>query len=146
MSLTLLVVMVVAGIAAIVVAVHLTGGTRTATLDGAEAARRRFAEDFADLGVRDVWLTEDRTVAFLALDDGRAGVVSALGDRFLTRIIGRGDLAGRPQRDGRAVCLRIDDFTWHGGSFIFASEEEAEALARLLEPGAAQAEEAKAHG
>ena len=144
MSLTLLVVMVVVGIGAIVIAVHLTGGTQTATLDDAEAAKRRFAADFADLAIRDVWLTADRHAAILALEDGRAGIVSALGDRFLTRIVGSGDAA--PVANGTTVSLGIDDFTWRGGTFTFASEREARAIAALLNGDPAHADGVEAHG
>ena len=144
MSLTLLVIMVVVGIGAIVIAVHLTGGTRTATLDDAEAAKNRFAADFADTAVRDVWLTADRHAAVLALEDGRAGVVSALGDRFLTRIVGKGD--AKAVADGPTVSLGIDDFTWRGGPFTFASEREAQSAAALLNGSLAHAEGVKAHG
>jgi hypothetical protein len=145
MSLTVLVVMVVVGIAAIVIAVHLTGGTVTARLDSADAAWRRFADDF-DVGIRDVWLTEERHAAFLALEDGRAGIVSALGDRFLTRIVLPGDPAMQVDLDGRTVKLRIDDFTWHGGPFTFASEQQAEAVAGLLGASPALAEGVKVDG
>ena len=46
MSLPLLVAMVVAGIGAIVAAIHFTGGTRRVTLVDAEHAAGRFREDF----------------------------------------------------------------------------------------------------
>jgi uncharacterized protein involved in tellurium resistance len=146
MSLTLLVVMVVAGITAIVVAVHMTGGTTTAALNDEEAARRRFADDFGDIGVDRVWLTESRNAAVLELDDGRAGVVSALGDRFLTRIVSAGDPAIGAEADGRTVSLNIDDFTWRGGPFIFAHEREAAAVARLFNAKPALAEGVEANG
>jgi hypothetical protein len=136
--------MVVVGIAAIVLAVHLTGGTRTATLDDAEAAKRRFAADFSDIAVGNVWLTADRHAAILALADGRAGIVSALGDRFLTRIVGSGD--AEAVADGPTVALRIEDFTWRGGPFTFASEPEAQAAADLLNGSPAHSDGVEAHG
>ena len=132
MNLTLLVVMVVVGITAVVVAVHLTGGTVTAALADAAAAKRRFASDFADLDITNVWLTEQRHAAFLALVDGRTGIVSALGDRFLTRIAAAGDPAMKVDRDGSTVRIWIDDFTWHGGPFTFAEEADAQAIAQRL--------------
>jgi hypothetical protein len=146
MSLTLLVVMVVVGIGAIVIAVHLTGGTRTATLDDAEAAKRHFAADFADIAVRDVWLTADRHAAVLALEDARAGIISALGGRFLTRIVGNGDATVKADAEGPTLSLGIDDFTWRGGPFTFASEREAQAVAALLNGGLVHADGVKTHG
>ncbi len=144
MSLTLLVALVVIGITAIVVAVHLTGGTTTAVLDGADAAIERFAEDFPDFGVKQVWLAQNQSAAFLALDDGRVGIVAALGDKFLTRIAAAGDPEIRAEREGSTLRLRFDEFTWHGGPFEFASDEDAEAVAALV--GHAHREGAEAHG
>lgn len=146
MSLTLLVVMVVVGITAVVAAVHMTGGTVTAALPETEAARRRFADDFGDLDAAQVWLTEQRDAAFLALEDGRTGIVCAFGDRFLTRIASAGDPAMRAECDGRTVRIRMDDFTWPGGPFTFAGEADALAIARRLGAGADTPEGAKAHG
>lgn len=143
MSLTLLVVMVVVGIGAIVIAVHLTGGTRTATLDDAEAAKSRLAADFADIAVGGVWLTADRHAAILALADGRAGIVSALGDRFLTRIVGSGD--AEAVADGPTVSLGIGDFTWRGGPFTFASERDAQAVTNLLNGSLVHPDGVEAH-
>ncbi len=129
MSLGLLVIMVVAGIGAIVAAVHMTGGSVRAELSGDEAARRRFAEDFPDLVAASVWLTKDRRAAILGLEDGQVGIVHALGGKFLTRLVIAGDLVGtsRASNDTVSVCLR--DFTWRGGVFRFAGAEEARAVA-----------------
>ncbi|MBO6719876.1 MAG: hypothetical protein JJ913_18130 [Rhizobiaceae bacterium] len=146
MSLTLLVVMVVVGVAAIVVAVHLTGGSNNATLSDAQAAKARFASDFADIGVETVWLTEDGTAAFLALEDSRVGIVAGFGDRFLTRILTAAEAGGVPVVDGRTVTLRMNDFTWRGGTFVFADEDQARAVAGLFGAPAQIAEGAEAHG
>lgn len=128
MSLTLLVFIVVAGIAAVVVAVHMTGGSVRAKLDGEEAARLRFADDFPDLVPASVWLTRDRCAAIIGLNDGRVGIVHALGGKFLTRLVAAGDLIGTPRASNSAVAVRLRDFTWHGGAFAFADTEEARAV------------------
>lgn len=128
MSLTLLVFIVVAGIAAVVIAVHMTGGSVRAELDGEEAARRRFAEDFPDLAPASVWLTRDRCAAIIGLEDGRVGIVRALGGKFLTRLVTAGDLVGAPRASDGTVCVRLRDFTWRGGVFRFADAEEARAV------------------
>ena len=64
MSLPVLVVLVVFGIALSVAAVHFTGGTTTATLAGADQALARFAEDFPDEKPGAVRLTADSHAAF----------------------------------------------------------------------------------
>ena len=67
MSLPLLVVIVVFGIALSVLAVHFTGGSKTATLASADQALERFAEDFPDDLATAVRLTADGRTAFLDL-------------------------------------------------------------------------------
>ena len=132
MDLTLLVAMVVVGVSGVVLIVHLTGGSRRARLDGEAAARARFGVDFPDLGVETVHLTAAADAAFLALGDGRVGIVQAIGDKFLTRVVAARDLAGAPRVTGATLTLRLKDFTWKGGAFTFADEETAGAVGRLL--------------
>lgn len=132
MSLGLLVTMVVIGVSSVVLIVHLTGGSRRARLDGEAAARARFAIDFPEAVVAAVHLTRDGDAAFLALEDGRAGIVAAIGDRFLTRVVGAGDMADEPRASGAVLTLRLRDFTWKGGAFTFAGESEARAVRDLL--------------
>lgn len=79
-----------------------------------------------------VHLTRSRDAAFLALSDGRVGVVQAVGRNFLTRALAPGDLAGAPRAADAAVLVRFRDFTWPGGIFAFADAEEARAVAALL--------------
>lgn len=132
MNLTLLVAMVAVGVAGVVLLVHLTGGSQRARLDGEVAARARFGVDFPDPGIEAVHLTAASDAAFLALDDGRVGIVQAIGDRFLTRVVAAHDLAGTPRVAGTTLMLRLKDFTWPGGTFTFADEEAAGAVGRLL--------------
>jgi hypothetical protein len=128
MSLTLLVIIVVAGIAAVVIAVHMTGGSARATLDGEEAARLRFADDFPEVAPASVWLTRDGSSAIIGLQDGRVGIVHALGGKFLTRLVTADDLVGTPRASEGAVTLRLRDLTWHGGTLIFDDMEQARAV------------------
>lgn len=132
MGLVLLAVMVVAGVTGVVLAVHLSGGSAPARLDGAEAARRRFAVDFPDLEPGRIHVTATGDAALLALGDGRAGIVRAVGGKFLTRVVAGPDLAGEPQAEGATVRLRLRDVTWPGGDFTFDGADEAGAAARLL--------------
>ncbi|RUV87066.1 hypothetical protein EOA75_25770 [Mesorhizobium sp. M1A.F.Ca.IN.022.07.1.1] len=131
MSLPVLVVLVVFGIALSVAAVHFTGGTTTATLAGAEHALARFAEDFSDEKPRAVRLTSDRQAAVLELDPQRCGIVQSIGDRFLTRIVTPRDVLALV-RQGNVLSLRMDDFTWKGGRFAFADEADALTVAAVL--------------
>ena len=132
MSLPVLVVLVVLGIALSVAAVHFTGGMTTATLAGADQALARFAEDFPDERPRAVRLTADNHAAFLELGPRRCGIVQSIGDCFLTRIVTPHDILALA-KEANVVSLRLDDFTWKGGRFVFADEAEALAVAATLE-------------
>ena len=137
MSLPVLVVLVVVGISAIVLAVHLTGGTRNAVLADEAAARARFALDHPREHPTAVRLTKAREAAFLELDRGRIGIVQSFGDRFLTRIVTAADVerADRPAPD--QIVLAFRDFTWRGGRFDLASADDAGRIAEGLMPAAA---------
>lgn len=132
MSLPLLVIIVAFGIAAVVIAVHLTGGSQVASLNDESAARVRFALDYPDVPVQHVWLTSDRKAAILELADGRAGLVHATGGKFLTRLVGPPDLAGAPRASGGRLMLRLRDFTWPGGIFEFADAADAQGAEALF--------------
>jgi hypothetical protein len=112
--------------------VHFTGGTTTATLAGADQALARFAEDFPDEKPGAVRLTADSHAAFLDLGSQRCGIVQSIGDCFLTRIVTPQDLLALA-REGSAVSLRLNDFTWKGGRFAFANEADARAVAAALQ-------------
>jgi len=133
MSLPVLVAIVVVGISLCVVAVHLTGGSRLATLEHADDAARHFHQDFPDEAVRKVRLTADRCTAFMELDGGRTGIVQTFGDRFLTRIITPPDVASALLAGPGVVSIRFRDFTWSGGRFAFADPRDAGAVLQVLQ-------------
>ncbi|MEX0406602.1 hypothetical protein ABGN05_13070 [Aquibium sp. LZ166] len=134
MSLPVLVVMVVVGIAAIVLSVHLTGGTRNAVLPDAEAARQRFATDFPGEKTGAVVLSSDRGTAFLELSGDRTGIVQAFGGHFLTRIVTPADILRVEPAGSAALHLTLNDYTWRGGRFEFADQGETWRLAGRLAP------------
>ncbi|MFC3323697.1 hypothetical protein [Mesorhizobium cantuariense] len=134
MSLPLLVAIVALGIALSVAAVHFTGGSKTATLAGADQARSRFAEDFPDEIAAVVRLTADGRSAFLDLGRARIGIVHSIGDCFLTRIVKSLDVAALAADDANTVSFRLADFTWKGGRFRFASAADAQGVLEALEP------------
>ncbi|AMY00809.1 hypothetical protein AB0V79_23610 [Mesorhizobium ciceri] len=134
MSLPLLVAIVALGIALSVAAVHSTGGSKTATLSGADHAKSRFAEDFPDEIATAVRLTADARTAFLNIGRRRIGIVHSIGDCFLTRIVTPRDVGVLTAEEGNTVSLRLADFTWKGGRFRFASATDAQGLLKALEP------------
>ena len=132
MSLPVLVAIVAFGIALSVAAVHFTGGSKTATLSGADHAVSRFAEDFPDEVVAAARLTADARTAFLDVGRGRFGIVHSIGDCFLTRIVTASDIVALDVDDRGAILLKLADFTWKGGRFVFADRTDAKTIAVAL--------------
>ncbi|BCH25220.1 hypothetical protein MesoLjLc_49950 [Mesorhizobium sp. L-8-10] len=133
MTLPVLIAIVVVGIALVVVAVHLTGGSRVATIGGDDHARQLFQQDFPDELPGHVAITTDRMSAFLALSGGRTGIVQSFGDGYFTRMTAPKDVAAVTLRPPATVSIRFRDFTWTGGHFTFAQESEARAVAAALD-------------
>ncbi|TPL06454.1 hypothetical protein FJ938_13340 [Mesorhizobium sp. B2-4-14] len=134
MSLPVLTAIVILGIALSVAAVHFTGGSKTATLAGADQALSRFAEDFPDEAATTVRLTADAKTAFLDLGRGRIGIVHGIGDHFLTRVVTPLDVKMSGADEANTILLRLADFTWKGGRFRFAGAADALALLNVLDP------------
>ncbi|WP_246675377.1 hypothetical protein [Mesorhizobium sp. B2-3-4] len=129
----MLVAIVVLGIALSVAAVHFTGGSRKARLADAQQARERFAQDYPDEDATAVRLTSDGQAAFLELGRGRLGIVQAIGDCFLTRVVTSGDVAALTLETATAITLRIGDFTWKGGRFTFTDAADTRAVLDALQ-------------
>jgi hypothetical protein len=136
MGLPLLVAIVVVGIAATVIAVHLTGGSRRAAVRGEDHARDIFKAEHPDLLTGTVAVTKDGQSAFLALPGDAIGVVHVLGDGYLTRIFSRKDVGRAAFAEPATVTIRFRDFTWTGGNFTFADATAAKWVAATLAPAA----------
>ena len=132
MDLTVLVILVAGGIAAIVAAVHLTGGSETARLADAEAAVARFRLDHPEAEIGRVHLANAGQAAFLELADGGTGIVQAFGAHFLTRIVSDADVRSLERPLDSRLVLRLNDLTWPGGTFDFTDADSAEAVAARL--------------
>jgi hypothetical protein len=135
MSLPILVIMVVVGIAAIVAAVHFNGGTRAAVLADADAARWRFAADYPGEIVHEVQMAADGRSAFLRLGGGGTGLVHGIGAHQLTRTLGAGDILRVERAGPNGIALALADFTFAGGEYRFASQAGADAVLDMLEGG-----------
>jgi len=136
MGLPLLVAIVVVGIAATVLAVHFTGGSRRAAIAGEDHARDVFKAEHPDLLTGTVAVTKDGQSAFLALSGDNVGVVHVLGDGFLTRIFSRKDVGRADFTEPATVSIRFRDFTWTGGNFTFADAVAARWVVDALAPHA----------
>ncbi|MGL4491029.1 MAG: hypothetical protein ACRCU5_16430 [Rhizobiaceae bacterium] len=123
------------GISLIVYLVHAAGGSKKAVLANGQAAIDRFREDYPDLtqylAPSKVHLTHARDAAFLELPDRTVGLVHAIGDSYLTRVLTGKDVTKNLAKEA-TLSLTIDDFTFKGGTYMFANESEMRAVEKLL--------------
>ncbi|MFZ1681199.1 MAG: hypothetical protein WAT70_09265 [Rhizobiaceae bacterium] len=130
MSLALLAILVVGGVSGILLAIHLAGGTRDVRLEAPEAAMRRFALDFPEAAPRAVILDAGGDAAFLDTDAG-VGLVQAIGDRYLTRLIAPGQAEmSRPAPDRLALVFAETGLP--PAIYAFADTADCERVAGLL--------------
>lgn len=132
MSLPILLIAVVIGISIIVAAIHFSGGSKAVTIASTEQAVARFQDDYPEQPIGAVWLTVAADAAFLELSNGGTGVVQAFGDRFVTRSLAPRDIAACSRVAATGVSLRITDFTFPGGEFVFSDAATADAIVAQL--------------
>lgn len=130
MSLPLLAILVVGGVSGILLAIHLAGGTRDVRLDAPDAAMQRFALDFPEAAPRAVILDAAGDAAFLDTDAG-VGLVQAIGDRYLTRLIDPGQAKmSRPAPEHLALAFAETGLP--PATYTFAGPADCERVAALL--------------
>lgn len=133
MSLTVLVVVVFAGISLVVLAVHLSGGSNKAQIRSKQIAIERLAADFEEESAEDVHITRDRRTAFLLLASGMVGIVHSVGDMFLTRCLWPAEIGRIERKSDVMLLLDMDDLTWPGGLFEFEDRKASDAVFNRLQ-------------
>ena len=93
MPLPLLVLLVVAGVGAVVLSVHLSGGSTVVRIGDEGMAARRFAADYPDEKAERIIVLPGGSDAVLLLSGGGAGLVHAMGHKFLTRVVRSQDIS-----------------------------------------------------
>ena len=131
MSLPILVAVVGIGIAAIVIAVHLMGGTVVAEFTSPDEAIVRFRIDYPEANVAACHISRNRRDAVLELADGHVGLVHAIGSKYLTRSIRGGEMATRATGKG-TVEIDTHDITWPRARMEFEDQETARKVAELI--------------
>ena len=133
MPLTVLVAVVAGGIALVVLAVHLSGGSRVAEIADADAALDRFRMDYPEVEALRCILSSDRRDAVLELADGHVGLVHAIGSKYLTRFVTRGEMAAvASAAEAGGVDLDTGDITWPRAHMRFADSETARTVADMF--------------
>ena len=106
MPLSVLIPLVVTGIAGIVLILHLLGLSAPAQLADSAAARRAWLREFPDLPPTGITLTHDRRAAVIETHDG-PGVVWTVGADTTARRLTHAEI----RRIGDGHELRLADFT-----------------------------------
>jgi hypothetical protein len=132
MPLELLAGMVVVGLALVIGAVHLSGLSKAARITGPDAAIARFLLDFPDEKPGEAIVSADGKDAFIALDGNRVGMVHAIGDRYLTRILRAGMVRSVSASGNGEVELRLADFTLPRERGRFGTAGDAERVENWL--------------
>ena len=84
------------------------GALRTARLANIEMAEKRFAQDFPNLKPSHSFVSTDGQAALLFFEDGTAGAVFVVGDKFATRLWRPGALQNIVSESGRLVIETKD--------------------------------------
>lgn len=129
MNLPILVLIVLAGIALVVAAVHFSGGSSMLRIDNAQQAIARFNADFPEDDIVHVWRAEDALTAVL-LFKGGAGLVRSIGDKLITRRIP--DHAASVSRMGRELTVKLNERIWRGCVMTLPDEADAAACEAAL--------------
>jgi len=132
MPLEILAIMVVAGLALAIGAVHFSGASRPARLESTDQALARFAEDYPEVVPSACIVTKDRRAAFLELELGSAGLVAAMGAKFITRMIGEAELKQLDEENPGELVMRFRDFTYPADRYRFENEDDAQRVVTWL--------------
>jgi len=122
------------GIALIVLVIRYSGLSKTARIKDGQNALEIFCRDFAgENASRVTTISSDQSAAFIEIDQSRQlGLVEAIGDRFITRLLGVGDIAGFQQAGENSLSIRFRDFTHPKGHYQFNSQNELSNLVERL--------------
>ena len=129
MPLLLLAILVPVGIGLIVLAVRYSGISRCARIEDNNDALRLFSLDYPGNGLlENCIITADNKAAFLAMagDDGKwgLGLVEVIGDRFITRELGHGDIRDAVLIDACNMKICYRDFTHNVARYGFSNEAD----------------------
>lgn len=132
MSLSVLVVVVFAGISLVVLAVHFSGGSKTARIESKQTAIDRLADDYEEETAEEVHVTRDGRTAFLLLNSGMTGIVHGVGDMFLTRCLAPSEVGRIERTSDGMLYLELNDLAWPGGTFEFTDRKGLDAVFKRL--------------
>ncbi|MGB0497727.1 MAG: hypothetical protein ACPGID_05265 [Rubricella sp.] len=130
MSLTVLAILVAAGIAGIVLLVHLTGGSRKAAFIDEADARREWASAYPEFEPADIDLAAGRGAALIGLPEAGLGLLWAFGSDATARVM-RPGLIRSCVETGTGLKLTLNDFEAPSALIDLTEVEKADWSRRL---------------
>lgn len=125
MPLTILVPMILVGLALVAIAIRLLGLSKDVSIPAIADAISLLRADYPDANIEEAILASNGKAAILKLEDGSAGLVEAMGDRFITRILAQKDIRQVERKGDCDLVLRLADFTLSRLTLSFAEPKAA---------------------
>ncbi|MFZ1814202.1 MAG: hypothetical protein WBO55_01870 [Rhizobiaceae bacterium] len=135
MPLQVLIPMIVGGLALCWLAIRMLGLSHEARLASPSDAARLLQQDYPDARVEEIILATDGKAAVLHLEDGANALVEAMGDRYVTRLFNRHDIASVERSGDDRLVLQLRDFTLPRVEIVCPSTKAALKAASWFEGG-----------
>lgn len=125
MPLEILAALVVFGVALVVILVRISDRRRNGEEADAGTAIVEFGQAFPGEAIRAVIMTADGKASFFRLAEGRTGFLQAMGRHSIARLIEPGRIRVAAEDDAPALKIDFGETAFTGGTYRFASQEDA---------------------
>ncbi len=133
MDLPLLVGLIIVGVGAVALVLHLTGAGKELVLQHPDDVIAALVADHPHALDGHVLLSEDGRCGFVIMDESRTGIVRVMGRHLVTRIVSREEIS-KVDRTGATVHIAFRDFGWSKLEAMMQSVEDAKRLANQIDP------------
>lgn len=123
----------IAACAVIAAYAHWLGRSARQTLNDAEEALRLFQAACPDLEAREARLAGDRHAALVTLENGDAGLLYAMGSKWMARDLSAGSVKAVKRLSANRLRLILADYTMPRLTIALADESERERWIDALE-------------
>ncbi|MEO0327638.1 MAG: hypothetical protein AAF217_03475 [Pseudomonadota bacterium] len=132
MPLHILALLVIFGLAVVLLAVHIGGGTGAVRLLNDTSTKERFVLDFPNFIIEEILLSDDQTSALVfSLEREEVGLIQAIGQNHLTRMLDPGLLRKLEVTD-KKLQLHLSDFTLRKAALVIADKSTRDAVQSRL--------------
>ncbi|GAG41228.1 unnamed protein product, partial [marine sediment metagenome] len=122
------------GIALIVLIVRYSGLSKNSRLNDSQNAIDILLKDFAGEKVSGKAIVmKDHRAAFIEMDKtGHLGLVEAVGDKFITRLLNPGEISSFVKQNENTLLVRFRDFTHPTGNYEFDMQRDLSTVSGWL--------------